>query len=857
MREGFMLVAASAAALFLTRCGTDPVVQGAPSYAQVTPDAGAAPDAGPARDAEVTAAPGLSNTPPSEVGAVGLAALTAFSDLPYLHTAQHSRHESSFDRTGGNYDFAGAGNYLYTDANGETVLMDAMGPGCVYRMWFTGMDAQKRIHIYFDGESSPRVDMTFGDLFSGTKSPFLSPLVANSQVSSGGSSSYVPLPFSKSIRITATTSEMYYNIDYHVSDSSSTVTTFTGNEDSSAARALWKRTGSDPKDNPADTQGASATIALEPGRTETLLDVDGPRQISRIEMSIAGVVPSQSVAVDDAGRAHTGSSRFTVAVDPANEGVVLQRRLNHAVADQVADVYVDGALAGTWADRGSDATNSWRDDFFPIPKKFTAGKSKVTVRIQFKSSSKDYTEFFYWIYSRLNGAEVLTDEIDVGTASSESAHGYSIRGQTWQGEEHFHYPSPSQYAATLNALWLRITWNGDSQPSVDAPLGSFFAQGQFGPAISAGLGAGMNPDGTMYLFFPMPFQAHAKIELVNRGSARVDDIWYDVEHAPFAGPFDDVGTFHASFNVAQPSTDGVDLVYLDTEGAGQVVGVVESQLAWAKAADNIPSLEGDERALIDDRRTPSIHGTGTEDFFNGGYYFSNGTFSLPMSGLVQYPRDLDATCGGLSKTDGDTICDGRAMVRFFVSDAIPFQKHIHLSREHGAFAWESNETKTNAWSLAYYYYQPTPRIQLSDSITIGDPASESGHAYDVASRSWEGPLTSSFEGEFDTVMSTSTGRSHKGSSRFTLTINPSNRGVVLRRLLDQGVGGQLAHLYVNGNFATDWYTPASNDTHRWREDEVLLPSTLTANHSSIRVVIESVPAVDYMEFEYRAYSITE
>ncbi|HWL85241.1 MAG TPA: DUF2961 domain-containing protein, partial [Polyangiaceae bacterium] len=786
MRKYSVFIAVGIATLWLVACGSDSTQDGPPST-----------DTKVVRTGVTLESLDLPNAAPLDVGTtgpIGLGAMTAFSDLPYLRTAQHAHHESSFDRTGANDDWSKANNFLYTDANGDKVLMDAVGPGCVYRMWFTGQDPSQLIHVYFDGESTPRIDMTFGDFFSGTKAPFLAPLVANDQASSGGFFSYLPLAFARSIRITATGAkpDFYFNFDYHRLDPSQPVTTFTGNEDSSAARALWSRSGSDPKSTVPGTLGVSNTVGLDPGQAQTLLDVAGPRQITRIEASIAGVFPVHPVSFDDSGRAHKGTSQFTVAVDATNEGAVLQRRLDYGVADQVADVYVDGALAGTWSDRGSDATNHWRDHFFPIPKALTNGKSQITVRIQFKSSSNDYNEFFYWIYSRVNGAEKQTDTVDVGTASSESAHAYSIQGQTWQGEQKFTYPQGSQFAGPLNNLWVRITWNSDSQPSVFAPLGSFFAQGQLGPGFAAGLAAGMNPDGTMYMFFPMPFATHAKVEFVNRGTTRIDDVWFDVEHAPFAGAFDNVGTFHVAFNTVQPATSDVDLVYIDTEGTGQVVGVVESESGPSTDPSWIPSLEGDERARIDDRRTPSIHGTGTEDFYNGGWYFNRGLFTLPTHGLVQHVSDAST--------------DGRAMYRFFVSDAIPFQKHMRLSHEHGP----ADETSANAWNLAYYYYQPTPRLQSSDTLSVGDAVSESNHAYSITSQSWQGARTFTFEGENQTVQSTATGRAHKGESQFTLAVNPNNRGVVLRRLLDQGVGQQLAHVSVNGTHVTDWYTPGTN-----------------------------------------------
>ena len=122
----------------------------------------------------------------------GLDAMAQFERLPYLKLDTMAAGQSSFDRSGGNAD---AGNFLYIDGTNK-VLLDLKGPGTVYRMWFTGFNpAVDYIQIYFDGEATPRINMLLNNLFSGTNAPFLSPLLGNEAVSSGGYFCYLPLPF--------------------------------------------------------------------------------------------------------------------------------------------------------------------------------------------------------------------------------------------------------------------------------------------------------------------------------------------------------------------------------------------------------------------------------------------------------------------------------------------------------------------------------------------------------------------------------------------------------------------------------------------------------------------------------------
>ena len=121
----------------------------------------------------------------------------------------------------------------------------------MYRIWVTGFDAATAwLRVYFDGESSPRINLLLRELFSGTRSPFLSPLVADNTRSSGGFVCYLPLPYQRSIKITTNLSG-YYNVGYHTFSPDTAVTTWTGGEDSSAARSAWSNAGADPKTRPA------------------------------------------------------------------------------------------------------------------------------------------------------------------------------------------------------------------------------------------------------------------------------------------------------------------------------------------------------------------------------------------------------------------------------------------------------------------------------------------------------------------------------------------------------------------------------------------------------------------------------
>ncbi len=663
-------------------------------------DAGAPSDASVSEEDEsADVAVPISPAPPAVVGA---AAFETIDNLPFLSLDEQARHASSYDRAANNSDL---GNAYGVDATGNAILLDARGPGCVYRIWFTGFAATDKIHFYFDDEKTPRIDLLLTQLFTGESPPFSFPLAGDYKSSSGGFFSYVPLPYAKSLRITATPdTRLYYNIDYHALPADSAITSWTGTEDLSAARAIWSAAGSDPKangqDGGANGTASESTFDLAPKQMQTLFDGIGPGEISAIELRIPGLP----------GRGDGGAD----AQAPATLG-------------PLADV--------------------------------------------------------------------------------------------------------------LDQLLMTISWDNEATPSVAAPVGSLFALGDLGAGSSGGLMAGMRADGTLYLYFPMPFAAHAQIQLTNPGKMPVTGLWARVERRPFPFSYDTVGTFAVDYHVTN-SSSGADLPLLDTAGSGKVVGVVvsESRAACSNCSQR-DYLEGNEHVLVDGARTPVVMGTGTEDFFNGGFYFELGPFGLPTHGNVVHAAM--------------TNYDGTSMYRFFITDPISFRDHVRLSLQHGP----TDNDAVVASSLVYYYHQNRVRIALSDALNVGDPVSEPAHRYKITNATWSGSLTATWEGEFSTQSFTATGRSHKGSSSFVLQIDPANSGVILRRLLNQGTGNQRASVFADGTLVGDWLSPGSNLNHAWREEDFAIPSSMTVGKSSVLIEIRFVSSdVDWTEFEYEAYS---
>ncbi|MCK5879637.1 MAG: DUF2961 domain-containing protein, partial [Holophagae bacterium] len=143
----------------------------------------------------------------------GVNEISNFDRLSLLRSDILSVQQSSHDPAGGNHNDGFIGGNFPDTFNGENVMLHVEGPGIVNRIWLTGYESYDKIKMYFDGESNASVDETVSSFFSGETAPYLSPLVVNDAVSSGGFFSYMPFPFEKSIMIT-TSGNRFYNINY-------------------------------------------------------------------------------------------------------------------------------------------------------------------------------------------------------------------------------------------------------------------------------------------------------------------------------------------------------------------------------------------------------------------------------------------------------------------------------------------------------------------------------------------------------------------------------------------------------------------------------------------------------------------
>ena len=283
-----------------------------------------------------------------------------------------------------------------------------------------------------------------------------------------------------------------------------------------------------------------------------------------------------------------------------------------------------------------------------------------------------------------------------------------VHGPHWETDDPFYY----------RKVLLKIYWDEQETPGVLAPLGDFFCVGHSLPGNFAslpftvssqpgrpprfGAGAALN------CYLPMPFNKRARVVVENQNDIPYGQYFY-IDYELYREPLgEDVAYFHAHWRrenplrgwgpqlqVNSPETNVVNLsaennyLILETEGRGHYVGcnlsVTHFQGNWWG--------EGDEMIFIDgDTWPPSLHGTGSEDYFNHAWGMQNNAF--PMNGSALH----------------ESVMPGyQVSYRFHLTDPVHFSERIRVTMEHGHANHLSDD-----WSSTAYWYQalPSPRLDI-------------------------------------------------------------------------------------------------------------------------------------------------
>ncbi|TKJ45130.1 hypothetical protein CEE35_05135 [Candidatus Aerophobetes bacterium Ae_b3b] len=275
----------------------------------------------------------------------------------------------------------------------------------------------------------------------------------------------------------------------------------------------------------------------------------------------------------------------------------------------------------------------------------------------------------------------------------------------------------------LRKVLLKMWWDNEEEPSVEVPIGDFFGIGHAKTKNFISLPLCMSPqDGKAFnCFFPMPFSKRAKISVTNECEKSGLILYYYIDYELYkkVEEIGKMGRFHAQWRrenpcqglehseetLHEPGFKGYNLtgkdnyVILEAEGRGHYVGCVLNIENLGKPLEWNWYGEGDDMIFIDGEKwPPSLHGTGTEDYFNTAWCPTQ-EFAGPYHGLL---------LGGGPNWSGKI-----ALYRFHIEDPIYFQKSIKVTIEHG----HANNRSDDYSSVAYWYQtEPHKKFPLMFSI---------------------------------------------------------------------------------------------------------------------------------------------
>lgn len=385
--------------------------------------------------------------------------------------------------------------------------------------------------------------------------------------------------------------------------------------------------------------------------------------------------------------------------------------------------------------------------------------------------------------------------------------------------------------ADISNVKLDINFDKEIYSQVATPISHLFANPMgYTDVKCLGVDTRIEGDRQILTFrLPMPFWKYVNVCFVDMEKdgveitlkVRVEENDYDRATT---------GTLHARYAQGLTEIHG-DWLLGEFNGRGNFVGAVQTCFGgqWC---------EGNEHFYIDGEKSPSINGTGTEDFYLGCYW-PNMKYDSPVAGCVNDVYEMG----------GNTLagaCMHRAgYYRYLCDMPISFEKSIKLAIQHGAVG----QTYSDYSSLVLVYLNKEAGIKLTDVINVESEGSRVLHSYESSGERY--CLTGKVEGERKCPVLSREGYLHSDKISFKAAIAKENSGVVLRRLLDLSKSPQRARVYVDGVFAGDWADVGYNDFAPFGDSDFAIPGSLTNGKEMLNITLETE---HFTDFEYKVFT---
>ncbi|MDR2947805.1 MAG: DUF2961 domain-containing protein [Prevotella sp.] len=232
---------------------------------------------------------------------------------------------------------------------------------------------------------------------------------------------------------------------------------------------------------------------------------------------------------------------------------------------------------------------------------------------------------------------------------------------------------------------LNVVWDNETIPAIHAPAADFFGYA-YGKASMRSYLLGKK-DGINYCYIPSPYNT-ATMKLIYKkreGEGQPSilirvKVYYKTE---VRNPAEE-GKLYTNWNREINPPEGKFYDFLSVKGKGHYIGTIHQ--AQGLLPQMTEFFEGDDSTYVDGKMR--IHGTGSEDYYNGGWYALldrwDRDVSLPIHGSLSYSLQSARTGG----------------YRFYLGDKLSFEKEICHAMEHGPVG---NKYPVDYTSVAFYY----------------------------------------------------------------------------------------------------------------------------------------------------------
>ncbi|WP_300701819.1 glycoside hydrolase family 172 protein [Bacteroides sp.] len=232
---------------------------------------------------------------------------------------------------------------------------------------------------------------------------------------------------------------------------------------------------------------------------------------------------------------------------------------------------------------------------------------------------------------------------------------------------------------------LSAQWDNEKVEAIYAPVADLFGYAFGKGAMRSIL---MGKQGTSnYCYFPMPFDKTASLKMIYKKRNGVQQSPVSVNIKVYYNnnkrDIEKEGKFYSIWH-REKTPIGTFHPFLEQKGKGHYVGTIHQ--AQGLRPGMTLFFEGDDSTYVDNKMR--LHGTGSEDYYNGGWYalldrWDRGN-SLSIHGCLDYSLPMNRTGG----------------YRFFLSDKMPYEKEIYHGMEHGEVG---NNFPVDYTTISFFY----------------------------------------------------------------------------------------------------------------------------------------------------------